>query len=56
MKTNEQIKKLVDEGGWDKVRAHPEFGPMWKRIQDESKKYVNAVVDSDCDILKRMRG
>lgn len=36
----QQIKALVDRGGWDAVRNHPSLSQVWRRSVAESRKWV----------------
>lgn len=40
-----EIRKIVDLGGWDAVRVHPVYGPLWESSKNESKKY-SELIDS----------
>lgn len=37
----QQIKALVDRGGWNAVRQHPELSRVWAKSVQESRKWVN---------------
>ena len=39
------IRKLVDEGGWDAVRQHPVYGPIWAKALAEQKAYEARIVE-----------
>lgn len=43
----EQIRKLVDEQGWNAVRSHAVFGPLWASELRKSREFVDAVIDRE---------
>lgn len=36
-----QIRAMVDAGGWDAVRNDPELGPAWRKMLAESRQFVD---------------
>lgn len=42
-----QVRALVDTGGWDAVRKDPELSKVWADHLKESKEYADKVVDQE---------
>ena len=46
--TNEQmsmLRELVNAGGWNAVRRHPELWAAWQKHREADRRYVDRVVD-----------
>ena len=41
----DEVRKLVDAGGWDAVRKHPELWAVVQKERKDSRRYVDQVVD-----------
>lgn len=39
------LRELVDAGGWDAVRRHPELWAAWQKDREVARRYVDQVVD-----------
>jgi hypothetical protein len=42
-KRQEEVRRLVDAGGWQAVRQHHELGLLWAACQKDSRRYVDAM-------------
>lgn len=39
------IRAIVDRDGWQAVREHPVYGPIWEEAQKREREYVDKVID-----------
>jgi hypothetical protein len=42
-KRQDEVRRLVDAGGWQAIRQHSQLGPLWSAVLSESRKYVDAI-------------